>query len=302
MLQFTEFKSELVNQISNKVGELGLANIEISTKFEATPSGLQERLNLKRIGSNAGLSIRLEEVYHDYTKGRSLEEITEMLGNSIEGQLKEADAVADISKNITDYEWVKERMTLFAMPYYSDTKKDYVTFRVGCIEVGVRVCVQETEKTIGSFGVTNDVLKAIGVSKEQLIEDARANSQAKRKIEFRKLSEAAGDKEAEDLPAYIASIDRSVGGMGGGIIAYDNFVPEVQKLLDNDSFYIVPSSINELIIFPKEVGQSDPRGLNLMLMFSNETVIRREEVLAQNVMFYNGEAEELEIVEFELED
>lgn len=296
MLNYTEFKAKLVKSVSDEIGKRGMGNIDISTGFTKTPQGMSEHINIKRIGSKVTCSLRIKDVYDDFTQRDdvTLPAIAKHLVDNLETSLREADEYEKMEDHLIDYEWAKSRLALFAISVNSDTKKEYPTIKVGSVELGVRVVVNRNEEGMSTFGITKQVLKAYGVTKKKLFEDARKCAEENFKFSFKPLHEMVGEEKPEGVPeSYIVTVENSVSGIGASCIAYSNFLDEVGKLMNGDVI-VVPSSIDELILLDAE-GLDTTEGLNGVLAYGNST-LPDNKVLSENVMLYHADTGELEIV------
>lgn len=90
------------------------------------------------------------------------------------------------------------------------------------------------------------------------------------------------------LPMYVATNQNKT--FGAGILLYDGFLDAVAEKLG--SFYILPSSVHELIIIPDTFG--DPSELKKMVGEINAAEVPEEEVLSDNIFHYDANTHELE--------
>jgi len=99
------------------------------------------------------------------------------------------------------------------------------------------------------------------------------------------------DHEEEELDAmYVLSTD-GLEPYGASVIAYDGMLTKIARALGT-SYYILPSSLHELIILPDKEDM-DVSGLKKMVLEANRTVVAPYDVLSDNVYFYDAEEAEL---------
>lgn len=96
------------------------------------------------------------------------------------------------------------------------------------------------------------------------------------------------DDLQKELPMYVATNQNKT--FGAGILLYDGFLDAVAGKLG--SFYILPSSVHELIIIPDTFG--DPSELKKMVGEINAAEVPEEEVLSDNIFHYGANTHELE--------
>ena len=87
----------------------------------------------------------------------------------------------------------------------------------------------------------------------------------------------------EDNPLYVLTNKQRT--FGASVLLYDNVLPKIGDHIQ-DSFFIIPSSIHELIIVPEK---RSPRReeLNKMIREVNATQISPEELLGECVYYYD---------------
>ena len=69
---------------------------------------------------------------------------------------------------------------------------------------------------------------------------------------------------------------------------YEEWKSAVSEI--NDNFFVIPSSIHELILIPESFGMNRQQ-LEAMVKEINETEVAREEVLSDTVYYYDREKE-----------
>ena len=72
---------------------------------------------------------------------------------------------------------------------------------------------------------------------------------------------------------------------GAGVILYDGVLENCAKVLGG-SFYILPSSVHEVIIVPDE-GQMTKENLEAMVREVNATQVEEQELLSDYVYYYS---------------
>lgn len=80
-------------------------------------------------------------------------------------------------------------------------------------------------------------------------------------------------------------LTNSLRSFGAACILYDNILHQIGTLL-NDSYFLLPSSIHEIIIVPKR-HSPDIDSLNEMVAEINETQVDLEDVLSDHVYYYD---------------
>ena len=104
-------------------------------------------------------------------------------------------------------------------------------------------------------------------------------------------SDVMEDQECDDdrIPMYVLSNKEKT--MGAACILYDSILTLIGERLQDD-FYILPSSIHECIVVPKNI-RTTKKELQEMVREINETQVIPEEVLSNEVYTYTREIHRL---------
>ena len=163
-----------------------------------------------------------------------------------------------------------------------------------------RLQLSESERGTSSVLVNHELLKQFGVSQEQLHQDALENSEKLRppvmKTMAAVMAEMMGMPEdaMADMapPLYVVTNESKVNG--AAVMFYPDFMDQAAKQMES-SFFILPSSVHEMLILPDEgANLSD---LKAMVMSVNETEVSPEDKLTDQVYHYDAEARTFELGE-----
>lgn len=152
-------------------------------------------------------------------------------------------------------------------------------------------------------------MKLWGVSIEELYETAEVNTQRIEGSEIKNMMEIIGDIEEEENPeefnrdSYMSKFSDNVPMYvlsnknwieGASCMLYPNLLRDFADRIGS-SFYIIPSSIHELIIIPTE-NLDDRKMIEEMLKECNDTQINQEEILSYSLFWYSRENEKMSIL------
>ena len=157
--------------------------------------------------------------------------------------------------------------------------------------------------------ITNELLDAFGVSAKQLQEDAVENAPKRFPMQIHSVAEAieAMPEEMNATPEEIEAsgkemhfVTTSTFYKGAGCLFYPEFAKEVVRRLGG-SFYILPSSIHELIVV-KATGddsEGDAEGLKAIVEECNAdpNAIDPDEFLSDSVYYYDAKMQRFEKVQ-----
>ena len=157
----------------------------------------------------------------------------------------------------------------------------------------------------GTMEVTNDVLQAWGIRKEALFDTALKNMQESGDYVMQtgssKIHELFADAPAPEnllnAPAdtaldpgelfYILTNKENVRGASAMLCPW--VMKKVSDLFP-EGFYILPSSIHEILIISQN-GENSVKELREIVRNANRTAVKKEEILSDNIYQYDRETE-----------
>jgi len=150
--------------------------------------------------------------------------------------------------------------------------------------------IEDRELGCGNVLVHSDHLKLWNISEEVLHEYARENTMKLRPFKLQRLDNLIEELcptedpfRVEGLPMYVLTNTERMFGASG--LLYDRLLFMAGEELEDD-YYILPSSIHELILVPQKVVE-DPEYFEWMVHEINENELAPEDVLSDHVYFYD---------------
>ena len=123
--------------------------------------------------------------------------------------------------------------------------------------------------------ITNDLMNHYGISEPQLYETAMENSQRLQKVTCRPMGEVIGDllgtenePAFDEGPARLYVLSNESIRFGAAALFYPGVIEKIGKSIP-EGFYVLPSSIHEVLILPKNQGEKAM--LETMVREINET-------------------------------
>lgn len=200
----------------------------------------------------------------------------------------------DLDK-LYDYDHMKDSIIYRLINYEKNAEllQDCPHIRVHDLALTFRSLVSFDETTVTSALVSNDQMEEWGVSQEELLLDADRNS---RKLfppaiyPMYQLLEEGDEEDTEEEPdMYVATNQFML--FGAVVLLYQDILEEFGNKTGGN-FYVMPSSIHEVILVPERDGY-DPRILCSMVREVNETVVSEDEVLSDSVYYYDCDMHKL---------
>lgn len=306
-MSFEEFKEQFTNDVKETLEERGVdVTVAVNTVNKLNDS--YEAMTVTPEGSNVGVNVNIDRFYDAVQDGADYDEVVYNAVRTVEKGIAQRPEV-DVSA-LTDYEQMKDKL---AMEVVSTDSNAELLSRVPHKEIEdmsivYRFVLESNEDGRASILVTDQLLESMGVSPEQLHADALRTAPELKPVVIKGMSEVMAEMmgmSAEDLammgmptdPAdeqmYVATVPDKI--HGAGVIAYQNFMDQAAERAGGD-FFILPSSIHELLIVPDN-GQMSLRDLEAMVREVNATQVAPEDKLTDNVYHYDAQAKVFELGE-----
>lgn len=290
VLKYNDFKNTIINKIKDYL-PLEYKNYTLKVqkinKVNQTLEGICLFDESKKV--SAAPVIYVEMLYDFYCKNGSIAEVLKTAAAMISDSNKyiKPDFIAD--ENL-----IKDNVVMVVIN--ADSNKEllsnipYVEF----IDLAVvfRWIVSKEDNCYSGAIITNDMAENFSLSKEELFELAKVNTKRIFPVMFQPLSKVISRlnppeeiiKSMNNCPLYILS--NSIGTEGACGILYDDVLKDIKAVLKDD-FYIMPSSVNEVLVLSRTGYDVD--FVKEMVKFVNETVVNKEEWLSDSVYLYDGE-------------
>lgn len=292
-MSIEEFAETVREQLTGKIE--GITEIEIKQVLKNNSVTLWALL-FKDEKSNITPSIYLEPFHTKYEMGMEMDDIVTMLVDCYQD--------ARINEQVDfaffrDWDTIKSRVAyrLINRDRNAELLKQIPHKEVLDLAKVYYVAVQECN---GSVLIYNTHLDMWGIDTEELEAIADENTPVLCPVcvdsiwdvvnEMMKDLPAEDEQESQEM--LIMSNSNKV--HGAAAILYPGSMEQMADRLQSD-FYILPSSIHETIVLSAKEDNS-PEHLLEMVREVNSTMVCKEEILGDNVYFYDRELKELKIV------
>lgn len=250
-------------------------------------------ISVKPGQSNIGVCLNLEPVFEMMEHGMSFESgliaiakrVNETFANHPDVQLSE----------LMDYEAMKGKLMVEVVPTAGNEEMLKGVPHVNHEDISMiyRFVMENDGEGISSVLVKNEMLKNYGISAEKLHADAMKNAPELFPTEIRSMQETMAEIlgiEPEDIPMegmmpmYVATCNHGI--YGAGCIFYPEFMEQAVEKMSGD-FFILPSSVHEVILIPDMVDTSF-RELEEMVQSINKEQVSPSERLSDSVYHYDS--------------
>lgn len=196
---------------------------------------------------------------------------------------------------VADYEQIKKNLFYRLINYEKNQEmlKYCPHERFLDLAVTYRWAAYKNADGMASAMVRNKELLMWGVSKEQMIKDARKNTEEIFPVSMRKIQSVLPVRITdEEIPLFVLSNGDYMNG--ASVILYDHVLRDFAEHMGHD-LYILPSSIHEVIILLDDEFVRNPEELAMMVRETNRMVVNKEEVLSDHIYHYDREKDEIRI-------
>lgn len=241
--------------------------------------------------SIVSMSVDLQPYFEMAAQGMPMGEVLNGIADRIDSVFAEQ---PDFSLDmLDDYEKMKERLTvqLVGREANEEMLQQIPHQDMEDLCLVYRVNVQESGDFRASFVLTNEALRRFGITAEHLYQDALMEAVKQEPFEIKTMAEMIKDMAGEEvdvgdgLPIYVASNQSRMNG--AAVLMYPDFMEKAAGVV-NDSFYVLPSSLHEIILVP-ETTAPDVEELEMMVHEVNVTQVSPQDRLSDYVYHYDKE-------------
>lgn len=311
MLNYDEFKQAVADNIKDYLPEkYEDSHVEVKEVIKNNNIVL-DGLVVASPDSNVSPTIYLNNYYEQYKNGKDIDAV---IGDIADVYIENAvDRNIDLSR-IMDFESAKDHIVPKIIN--AEENKELLADRPHQLmdDLAVTYHIQMNQEGTVSSAVTDSLMKMYDISTEELHEIAVANLEEQMPASFRTMSdvmrelffnealkELDGDREAamrmaegmfppvDDGRMYVLSNEQR---LNGAAVALNEKAMEMVSEQIGGDFYVLPSSLHELLIVPKSAGM-ELSELESMVREVNATQVEPAEKLSDHVYAYDFKEKEL---------
>lgn len=289
-MEYREFMEQIKKDLPERLSGILEGAVVNTTQVDKLQGRSYEGLSIVPEGSMIGLTMDLQPYFQMFNDGMAYENIVEQIADRASGTY--ADRPAVTAESIGSYEAVKDKLMiqLIGREGNEGMLRTIPHHSIEDMEIVYRLRVQDTEMGLSSALVTNSMLGHYGITAEQLRQDAFASAVSHTPFEIKTMAEVLNELMGaeiipqDELPMYVVSNKERI--HGAGVIAYPEFMEEAAKRLGGD-FYVLPSSIHEVILIPDtpDVSVLELQGI---VQSVNVEQVAPEERLSNHIYHYDS--------------
>lgn len=261
--------------------------------------------------SNFSPVVYPDALFEDYQAGKPLEKILQALSHTVEKSLPKVPIVTKetVTQTLSNYESARHHLSirLCDPDLNQELLENSVHSKVSDFEAIYQLKFAMPDERVGYSTITPAMLDTWGVSMETLQKDLATCTWAEYPIlsplgntisyltsglPLPNLLETGEPIQMSDdmLPIFVLSNDHAM--QGASLITLPDLLDQIGDIVQDD-FYILPSSLHEVIIVPQNTQMSLDE-LSEMVHSINESQVGAEELLSDKVQHYDTKAHLLE--------
>ncbi len=293
MLGYEEFRETLINKFVSYLPE-GFEGYHVETQRVPRTNTCLESISIRpdEIGNeNITPVMYIENLYDEYLKGDDdalayiKDKAIMYAGYYDKGREMAANAKDGVDKIIS-------KDSVFPQVINAERNREYLKDKPHREILDLAVVYRiDAPAFSGTVAVNNGVAEKLGLTEEQLYEVAVKNLEERFAPKLMKMSELLGIPEMfeEDVQLYVVTNKEKL--MGANAILLPSVFEEYSEKAGGD-FYVIPSSIHELLFVEGEVGKAEE--IQEIMAQVNAMDCVGNDFLSDNLYRYNSETKQIE--------
>lgn len=300
-MKFDEFQETFREALEKAVRESGDALTVKPCSIAKLNYGEREAYTLvpKGTASSTGTLFYLEDCYLQHLQGYSIEEI---LSRGLEKERDFMDAKREFLTRPDTFAWEKIKDKVFVITYgYEKNQKlldQFPHIRRKDFAATYHILLEQGEDSYSHIAITNSIAVKLGIGVAELHETAVQNSMRWMPDTLESISDVFQtlqpdeNQRAEELEGFLESppfpldvLTNTKRNLGASVIFYPGVLERIGEKYPK-GYYLLPSSIHELMVIPKMQGSSW-RTCEEIVREVNQTTVSPSDFLSDHVHAYD---------------
>lgn len=284
-MTYENFKEQILSGLKERFPDASLSIKPVLKNNAVILDGLMILEN----GTNISPTLYLNYYYEIYCDGTPLPDVLDSILNTY--QATRPSGKIDTSF-FTNYQNVKSKIVYKLINY--EANKSLLShiphYRKLDLAIVFYYLLSTSKTGNATILIRNEHLAFWDISKYQLYLQAKQNTPTLLPYQLKNMNELLcdllGTNEAHELPMCPMYVLTNTSKLyGASCILYDHLLEDISKQLSCD-FYILPSSVHEVILFPATDNASYTE-LSQMVQDVNRTQVSPEELLSDHVYYFS---------------
>jgi len=297
---FNAFCEDLITQITILMGE----DYDIRINHVVKNNGVKlDGIVILKKEEKAAPTIYINEYFNQYQEGRNMDSIVkEIIQITMEEEKNFKRTI--IPENLS-FDYMKNKIIYRLVNYEKNKSELEKVPHIRYLDLAITFhCLVKWEKVeIGTIRIHKEMMNQWEVETKDLWELAKKNTPKLFPIQIRSMNEVIADilkQEVGSVPLDSNSLQSEMyiftnksGINGASVLLYENAISNF-ACSNHSDFYILPSSIHEVILIPFQQNFSQNE-LNNMVNDVNNTEVSTEDVLSNRVYIYHRNKNAIEM-------
>lgn len=302
-MEFSSFTMFVREEVEKRTGDCYKVRLDDVRKNNGV---VLRGLTVTQDDSNISPTIYLNSYYEEYIKGRAT--LVNVVNDVMDTYRRNKVNQSVDMRYFLNYESVKERIIykLVNTEKNKELLEDVPHIEFLDLSIIFQCLVSQEDLGRASILIHNVHLKLWEVSVDALYQAAKENTQRLQGYEIKGITEVLQEimcaEEVENIvdedcmsafsgsvPMYVLSNKNRV--EGAACMLYPNLIQDFAKAIQS-SFYIIPSSIHELLLLPTE-HLEESQEIKHMIREINDTQVSVEEILSYSLYLYDKEEQRI---------
>ena len=293
-MKFNEFVDYIVDNITDYLMRDDIEKIEVQ-KTRKNNNCIFTGMLIFLKDNNLQPNIYLEPFYNDYKSGKDLDDILQAMASDFNQALNN---MITVSEDILSEEQIKRKCFLKLVNYKKNEEElehaPYIPFHD--LAITFWCLVDDEGNSISSFMINQKHMDLWDISIEELYCYAKKNTTELFPMLFTRLDKMLSgivnvDNMTKEIEMYILTNRQNING--SIYMTYKKVMEDVSEQIGANMF-IIPSSINEVLILPDK-GNIDKKYIEGLVKDVNENVVSPLEFLSNTVYYYDCKTKMIEI-------
>ena len=307
-MDYRDFKEEFVEALKEDLYQKGTEVRSEDKAVEKLNGEGYDAVVISPVDSKIGVTLNVEPYFEAFQDGVSMDDVVAKASDTVIKGIENQPEV-DVA-SLMNYEVMKDKliMEVVSTEANADMLANVPHVEMEDMSVVYRFVIDSNDDGRATILATNNMLEAMGITPEQLHEDALKNAPELKPAVITGMSEVMAEMmemspeemammgmptDPADEQMFVATVPDKI--HGAGVLAYQDFMDQAAERVGG-SFYILPSSLHEVLLVPDN-GQMNLQDLEAMVREVNATQVAPEDKLTDNVYHYDAEAKVFELGE-----
>ena len=286
MTTFTTFEQTVIAALKSRLPDCDISEQSVTKHNDITLRGVVVR----RKGRDAAPTLYLDPLYDDFNKGATLEDIVDTMVDTVllSEPIAPVKTAVDLDMSL---DAIRDKLTVRLID--TELNKKYLeSHPYGLVAAGLAVVAEINISNEYKCVITKDMAEQYNLNMSEIFVTALENMADRYPATLMSLEDALfgndvnvldGEGELETMGTLM---NAGSNGFGATAIAYPGIAERIRDIIGD--YYVLPSSLHELIILPDNGGY-DTADLKNMVETANKTVVDACDVLSNSVFFYGAD-------------